>query len=129
MEPSASPASSRIRHWHAHVYYDAAQKPAAERLRASIAARFPHLPLGRWHDAPVGPHPRGSYQVIVEAAEFSEVVQWLAIARDGVTVFVHPETGDNLADHSDHVVWLGPSEDLNLDMFRRPAKQDAAVAG
>ncbi len=129
MEPSASPARSPIRHWHAHVYYDAAQKPAAERLRAAIVARFPHLPLGRWHDAPVGPHPRGSYQVIVEPEEFSDVVQWLAVARDGVTVFVHPETGDNLADHSDHVVWLGPSEDLNLDMFRQQAKESAAVAG
>ncbi|MGE0256233.1 MAG: DOPA 4,5-dioxygenase family protein [Alphaproteobacteria bacterium] len=129
MERSEAGAGSPIDHWHAHVYYDAAEKPRAERLRAAIAARFPHLPLGRWHDAPVGPHPRGSYQVTIAPEDFAAVVPWLAVARGGVTVFVHPDTGDDLADHSDHVVWLGPSETLNLDSFRRRAAARAAAAG
>lgn len=77
----------------------------------------------------MGPHPRVSYQVTIAPEDFSAVVPWLALARAGLTVFVHPDTGDDLANHSDHVVWLGPSEALNLGMFRRRAAQRAAAAG
>ncbi|MFQ5938851.1 MAG: DOPA 4,5-dioxygenase family protein [Alphaproteobacteria bacterium] len=37
--------------------------------------------------------------------------------RDGLTVFVHPETGDDLADHLDHALWLGEKLELNLSVF------------
>jgi DOPA 4,5-dioxygenase len=45
-------------------------------------------------------------------------VPWLALNRDGLTVFVHPETGNALADHSAHVIWLGDSQALKLDVLR-----------
>ena len=32
---------------------------------------------------------------------FPDIVPWLMLNRRGLTVFVHPETGDNLADHRD----------------------------
>ena len=47
--------------YHAHVYYDAASKPAAARLRAAIEAAF-EVRMGRWHDKPIGPHPTGSWR-------------------------------------------------------------------
>ena len=37
--------------------------------------------------------------------------------RDGLTVFVHPGTGDDLADHRDHALWLGEKLELNLKRF------------
>ncbi len=37
--------------------------------------------------------------------------------RGGLTILVHPETGDDLADHSDHAVWLGPSLTLDLSVL------------
>jgi len=66
---------------------------------------------------PVGPHPRGSCQLTVPTALFGEVAGWLALNRDGLTVFAHTSTGDDRADHSQHVIWFGPSETLNLAMF------------
>jgi DOPA 4,5-dioxygenase len=107
-EPGAA-----ITGYHAHVYYDARSKPAAEQLRATIAERF-EVELGRWHDQPIGPHPSGSYQIAFPPELFARLIPWLALNRAGLTVFVHPATGDALADHSAHVIWLGESQKLNL---------------
>ncbi len=100
--------------YHAHVYYDAASKPVAAELREAIAARF-DVSLGRWHDQPIGPHPCGSYQIAFRPEQFAALIPWLALNRRGLTVFVHPETGDVMADHTEYVMWLGESQELNLD--------------
>jgi aromatic ring-cleaving dioxygenase len=110
-------AIDQIEGYHAHVYYDQASKAAAEALRERLAAAF-QVELGRWHDAPVGPHPSGSYQIAFGPELFANLVPWLALNRGGLTVFVHPETGDALADHTDHVIWLGESRPLKLDVLR-----------
>ena len=103
--------------YHAHVYYDPATKPAAAQLREAVEQRF-EVRLGRWHDAPIGPHPCGSYQIAFAPELFGELVPWLALNRRGLTVFVHPDTEDALADHSAHVIWLGESRNLNLSALR-----------
>jgi aromatic ring-cleaving dioxygenase len=107
----------KITGYHAHVYYDAVTKPLAAALRAAIETRF-EVQMGRWHDAPIGPHPSGSYQIAFAPEWFAELIPWLALHRQGLTVLVHPETGDALADHSAHVIWLGESQDLNLEVLR-----------
>jgi DOPA 4,5-dioxygenase len=107
----------QIKGYHAHVYYDAASKAAASTLRDAVAKTF-EVELGRWHDAPIGPHPCGSYQIAFAPELFATLVPWLALNRGDLTVFVHPDTGHALADHSAHVIWLGESRTLNLDALR-----------
>jgi aromatic ring-cleaving dioxygenase len=34
-------------------------------------------------------------------------------------VFAHAQTGDALKDHTEHVIWLGPSEPLDLAALSR----------
>lgn len=99
--------------YHAHVYFDAASRDRARRLCETAGQTF-GLSVGRMHDAPVGPHPRGSCQLAFGTAQFGEVVPWLIMNRNGLTVFAHALTGDALTDHTDHVLWLGASEPLNL---------------
>lgn len=106
--------------FHAHVYYDADSKAEAEALRAEIDERY-DVELGRWHDKPVGPHPFWSYQVAFKPELFGDLVPWLALNRRGLTILVHPETGDDLTDHSDHAIWLGDSAELDLRRFRERA--------
>ncbi len=107
-----------IHSYHAHVYYDAETKETAARLRESVEARFDEITMGRWHDRPVGPHPRWSYQILFEPALFGELVPWLALNREGLTVFVHPNTDEDLPDHAEHAMWLGDSVELNLSALR-----------
>ena len=104
---------SKITGYHAHVYFDAADREKARELCAAAGRIFP-LRVGRMHDKPVGPHPRGSCQLAFEARLFGEVVPWLIEHRGGLTVFAHAESGDARRDHTEHVLWLGPSETLNL---------------
>ena len=96
-----------IQGYHAHVYYEPATRDAAARLRAWLEQRF-EVQLGRWHDAPVGPHTGAMYQVAFEADVFATVVPWLALNHPGLSVLVHPLTGDDLADHIEHALWIGP---------------------
>ena len=98
--------------YHAHVYFDAASEAQAAVLRDAIGAHF-DVELGRWHHKPVGPHPAWMYQVAFAPAQFAELVPYLALNRAGLSVLVHPMTGDALADHLDHALWLG--EPLTLD--------------
>ncbi len=106
--------------YHAHVYYtDAGTKTRAGILRDGIAALgIPHV-MGRWHDAPIGPHPVGSYQVAFDATHFGQLVPWLALNRNGLSVLVHPTTEDQVAAHSEQALWLGTPLSLDLDFLRR----------
>jgi DOPA 4,5-dioxygenase len=104
---------TQIAGYHAHVYYDAATREQARQLCEAAGKRFP-LTVGRMHDNPVGPHPRGSCQLAFDAAHLAEVLPWLVLNRDGLTVFTHAETGNAIKDHTAHVIWLGPSETLDL---------------
>ena len=104
---------STITGYHAHVYYDPAQKADAQLLCETLRDRF-SIPMGRMHDGAVGPHPRGSCQLTVTPEKFSDVIQWLIANRNGFTIFAHALSGDEIKDHTDHVIWLGPSEALDL---------------
>jgi DOPA 4,5-dioxygenase len=104
--------------YHAHVYYDPTSRSIAERLREEISHRFT-VELGRWHDAPVGPHPTSMYQVAFSPDEFRRFVPWLMLNRGGLDVLVHPQTGDAYADHTEHASWLGARLVLRLDVLRR----------
>jgi aromatic ring-cleaving dioxygenase len=99
--------------YHAHVYFDAASREQAQAL-CDAAGRSFRLIVGRMHDKPVGPHPRGSCQLAFEPELLGRVIPWLLENRNGLTVFAHANTGDDLKDHTEHVLWLGPSETLNL---------------
>lgn len=102
--------------WHAHIYFEPETRSQAEALCAAAADRFA-IQVGRMHDGPVGPHPRASCQLSVPADAFGLVIPWLAANRRGLTVFAHGESGNHLADHTDHVIWLGDSEALDLSIF------------
>ena len=106
---------SAIVSWHAHVYFDAASRDVAWHLRAVVAAQFgERIELGRFHERPVGPHPRWSYQIAFAPAQFAEVVPWLALNHGELDVFVHPNTGHQLRDHRDSAIWIGRSWQLDL---------------
>ena len=109
---------SAIDDYHAHIYYDAASKPAAVALRQNMEAEFPGALFGRWHDRPVGPHPDWSFQIAFKADLFQPIVSYLALNRGALVVFVHPQTGDSLADHRDHAIWMGAVRPLHLDTLK-----------
>jgi aromatic ring-cleaving dioxygenase len=114
--------AAAVSEYHAHVYYDpASTRDRAERLRDWIGERFP-VRLGRWHDVPVGPHPRAMFQIAFPVAAFPSLVPWLMLNRLGLTVLVHPNTDDARADHLVHALWMGEVLPLNADVLP-PSRQ------
>jgi DOPA 4,5-dioxygenase len=104
---------SAITEYHAHVYFDAATREQADKFCKAAGERF-GVKVGRMHDKPVGPHPRGSCQLTVKIEQLAQVLPWLVLNRRGLTVFAHAQTGNAMKDHTEHVIWLGPSETLRL---------------
>ncbi|PHQ69787.1 MAG: 4,5-dioxygenase [Sneathiella sp.] len=111
-------AETVITAYHAHIYYDPNSRETAANIREQLDQGF-NVILGRWHDAPVGPHPTSMYQVVFTANEFPKIIPWLMINRQGLDILVHPETGNDLEDHRDNALWLGEKLDLKLDLFMR----------
>jgi len=107
-----------IQHYHAHVYYDpASTRDRAARLRERVAAAFPEAALGRWHDELVGPHLRSMYQIAFPRELLASLLPWLMLNRDGLTILLHPGTGNDYADHTEHAAWLGDVLPLRLDVL------------
>lgn len=106
---------ARIREYHIHIYYDATLGPdAARTLRDAIAARF-EVEIGMWREEAGGPHPTPMFQVNFALERFAEIVPWLMLNRGGLSVLVHPETGDEVADHGDHALWLGDPMPIDFE--------------
>jgi aromatic ring-cleaving dioxygenase len=108
--------SSRIKGFHAHVYFDTATLEQGRAVCLEAASRFT-LAMGRVHPGPVGPHPDGSCQLAFAPKVFAELVPWLAMHRRGLVVFIHPITGNDLIDHRDFAMWMGAVRPLNLSVL------------
>ena len=80
--------TATINGYHAHIYFDEANRATAERLREEIDAAF-DVRLGRWREEPVGPHPKAMYQVAFAPEVFPAIVPWLMLNHADLVVF-HP---------------------------------------
>ena len=114
---------SEVKGYHAHVYYDAATKPKAAELRATIIARFAVEP-GAFSDEPRGPHPISQFNVIFKNEEFQHIVPWLMLNREGLDVLVHPLTDSSYDDHSKNALWLGKPVPMRLEILRPTYRQE-----
>ena len=112
-----------IQGYHAHIYYDPGTRAVAERLREAIGPAF-DVRLGRWHDRPVGPHPKSMYQIAFPSGMVESFLPWLMLNRDGLTILLHPETGNDYRDHTAHAAWLGAVLPLRLDVFSEQHPED-----
>ncbi|HLR82301.1 MAG TPA: DOPA 4,5-dioxygenase family protein [Paenalcaligenes sp.] len=115
--PNAPMLTPKIEGYHSHVYFDAHTLSQAESLCKAAAAKFPQLQMGRIHQHPIGPHPDWSCQLSYPAHLLNEVLPWLAVNRNGLVIFTHPLSGDDLLDHRDYAIWMGAVRPLNLSIF------------
>jgi len=117
MDATARP-ENRYPAYHAHVYFDERTFKQAEKLCATAGQQL-SLAVGRVHRKRVGPHPHWSCQLSFNRAQFDTVIAWLESHRNGLNVLVHGVTGDDMADHTDHAMWLGEPQTLLLSIFEK----------
>jgi aromatic ring-cleaving dioxygenase len=106
-----------IEGYHAHVYFATpAEAEVARSLRAKLEAGF-SVALGRWNAGPIGPHLCGSFEIAIPTMRVGELLSWLLLERGELDILLHPLTGDDLVDHTDHALWLGAPRSLRLEAF------------
>ena len=104
---------------HIHVYFTAHNKDNALALRDLLRQSFPGIRLGRVHDKPVGPHPSGSFEIDVSASKYAALHAFLEQHSFGLTMMIHPVTGDDIADHAeDKIEWINKPVPINRQFFR-----------
>lgn len=69
---------------------------------------------------PIGPHTRAMFEVsILTTTQFGAFIPWLIINRGPLLALLHPNTGDQLRDHTQRATWLGGEVPVNTEMFNR----------
>ncbi|WP_369025003.1 DOPA 4,5-dioxygenase family protein [Qipengyuania sp. RANM35] len=105
-----------IRGYHAHIYFDPPELETARAFAKAAHETF-NVPVGHFHTAPVGPHPRGSCQLSMRPEQFAQFAAWASEARGDLTIFAHGLSGNDLDDHTKYVIWFGQSEALDMTIF------------
>ncbi|KQZ65340.1 aromatic ring-opening dioxygenase LigA [Sphingopyxis sp. Root1497] len=104
--------------YHAHIYYDAAERPAAAALRDDFDRDPAILFVGSMTEGGVGPHPIAQYEVHFVGSAVPAVVA--AIEATGLRALVHPLTDDDLADHTTLAHWIGEPVELDVTVLDPP---------
>jgi DOPA 4,5-dioxygenase len=105
-----------IQGYHAHIYFNPDEIETARAFARAAHDAF-GVPVGHFHTAPVGPHPRGSCQLSLRPEQFAQFAAWASEARGDLTIFAHGLSGNDLADHTRYVIWFGTSEPLDMTIF------------
>lgn len=56
---------------------------------------------------------------VFNPAEFGAFIAWLVVHRGPLSALVHPNTGDDIRDHTANVTWVGPAVALNIETLRK----------
>ena len=106
-----------------HIYFEPGQKSetTAYELAQRIIAFFPnavekHTPQ---KVGIVGPHLAHNYEVDLKPEAFGKVVAWLQRNSEGLSILIHPHTGDEAKDHLESSLWLGKQREFNPEFFAK----------
>ena len=110
--------------FHAHIYYDASDRSAAEHLQSELQTKkgtgdlVDIIFVGEMRDRAVGPHPMPQYEVHFYRKALPIVVE--RIKTNGLRALVHRLTDDDLADHTSQALWIGEPLALELSVLDPP---------
>ena len=104
--------------YHAHIYFDDAERAAATELREGFGRDAEILFVGDMTDGAAGPHPIAQYEVHFLGAAVPAIVAM--IEATGLRALVHPLTDDDLADHTTLAHWIGEPVELDVTVLDPP---------
>lgn len=110
--------------FHAHIYYDASDRSAAEQLHTELKTHLGTGDLldvnfvGAMTDQPVGPHPVPQYEVHFYGKALPTMLG--RINAHQLRALVHRLTDDDLADHTTQALWVGEPLTLDLSVLDPP---------
>lgn len=103
--------------YHAHIYWkNDKQRNVAINMRTFLEDAGGEL--GRIWDKPIGPHPTSMYQVKYDDSNKDHIESYIKNNIGDLSVLLHNDTGNDLEDHTQDVIWLGDPIKLDLKAFK-----------
>ncbi|OQR88347.1 hypothetical protein ACHHYP_06876 [Achlya hypogyna] len=142
-----------FREWHFHTYFhadDPVELAKAIALRnalvdnLAVKSSFVAVPLHHFvrnntpepqvrtkdthglNLVPVGPHPIGSFETWAPVEHFPEVYSWFLANRNGLSVFIHPLTREEVRDHTERAAWMGSPLVLDVSQLSTQLAEPAS---
>ena len=114
----------RIKGYHIHIYFDKPQeKLLVQMLVDGVEKLFPEHIKGTYPVNIVGPHTKQNIEIDITREGHKEIVEWLQSNNDnGLSILIHPDTGDDLKDHMNSSMWLGEPVPYNKGFFEKLLK-------
>ena len=104
--------------YHIHFYCQPSEIPLCKDIREKLVSELSEIEgAGTVRNTPIGPHPLPMFEAWFETKHLDTVIRWAMENRQGLSVMIHPLSGNDLADHRDHALWLGKQLPLKLDIF------------
>lgn len=107
-----------VHSYHLHIYFaDAVARLQVETFALQLNKMFPgYIESMGWIPA-IGPHTLPNMAVHIEPDGFGEVVAWAQLNAKGLSILIHPDTGNEATDHLEMSMWLGSVIPYNMDYF------------
>lgn len=114
-----------VQYWDFHVYYDDATRSESNSLRTKLLEDFESyakegaiivkkLPT----EKAIGPHYDLFWEADIARVDvFAKVLSWFVQHHGNLSVLIHPQTGNDLMDHTKHALWLGEKKRLKTEVF------------
>lgn len=118
--------------YHAHIYYDMHEKQLAKSIQGTIKEKFDVF-VGEMKDREVGPHTKSMFRVIFYQENWVDLIPWLMLKRQNLSVLIHPLTGNSYDDHIKYAIWMGKklkikSKELDYNIkYPKVLKNDKSV--
>lgn len=114
------PKMLKIDWYHSHFYFKPEEYDKAERVCANIRRSIgSNARVYELVDHPIGPHPLPMFEVDFPSSNLGKVIEVLLTFREGLTILVHPLSGDHLADHTEYPLWIGQPLELNIEILKQ----------
>jgi DOPA 4,5-dioxygenase len=106
-----------IKSYHAHFYFDHNSIETAKAIYTK-GNKLNNIRIGNFNDKIVGPHPTWSFMFDFPVKELTNIMAWIPFNREGLSVLVHPNTGNAYLDHIDYASWFGKRLELNISKLK-----------
>ena len=104
-----------IEDYHFHIYFDSDSKEFALKLRDRILLKDGINYQNKIHSFPIGPHVLPQYAIVCPVELFPILIRFFMLNNGGLSILIHPNTGNAIKDHLDHAVWIGKQLPLLTD--------------
>ena len=111
-------SAAKVSEYHIHIYTrDGWEDFLATALAGELQERFPGQVSAAHKVGKVGPHTLDNTEVDIKPEAFGDVVRFLQMNAQGMSILIHPRTGDEFFDHKQAAMWIGEPVAFNDKFF------------